>query len=380
MVVIGAGPMGLEAALGALERGFDVTVLEKDRVGASLLAWGAARFFSPLGMNLSPRARRFLGAEPPDDALLTGPEMVSAVLEPLARTPALRDRVRLGCRVAGVGRARLTRRDMPGHPLRHERPFRLLVETAAGEEMLEADAVLDATGAAIPAAIGTGGVPAPGERAAASLFLRRLGEVEAQLDALEGRDVLLVGHGHSAATAVAWMAQRPRPPRITWATRSLNRRPCVEVAEDPLPERARVVREANHLAEAPPPFLRVERRAVVESITPEGGRLTVALGGGRRGTFDAVVALTGYRPDHSFLSELALEISPSSEGAARLTKAISAVTDCLATPVVSAADLQSGEPRFHFVGAKSYGRLSTFLLRNGRSHLETILDGLAGAP
>jgi len=29
------------------------------------------------------------------------------------------------------------------------------------------------------------------------------------------------------------------------------------------------------------------------------------------------------------------------------------------------------------VGAKSYGRLPTFLLRNGLEQLETILDGLA---
>jgi hypothetical protein len=382
LVVIGAGPMGLEAALLALERGLDVTVLEKDRVGANLCRWGSTRLFSPLWMNVSPRARRLLGpASPPDDALLTGPEMVSAVLEPLARSACLRGRIRTGARVAAVGRVRLLRRDLPGHPLRGERAFRLLVETAEQEEVVEADAVLDASGVYdMPAALGTGGLPVPGERRANGRMIRRLGELEERLGELEGREVLLVGHGHSAANALGLLAARDRPPRVTWATRSLNQRPCLEVANDPLRERARVTAAANDLAARPPAFLKVERRAGVESLRPENGRVAVELGGGRRGVFDAVVALTGYRPDLSFLTELALEVSPTSEGAARLTRALSSVTDCLSVPAVAAPDLESGEPGFHLIGSKSYGRLPTFLLRTGLSQIEAIVDGLARRP
>jgi len=44
----------------------------------------------------------------------------------------------------------------------------------------------------------------------------------------------------------------------------------------------------------------------------------------------------------------------------------------------SAADLASGEPGFHLVGARSYGRARTFLLQTGYAQLDTILDGLAG--
>ena len=93
--------------------------------------------------------------------------------------------------------------------------------------------------------------------------------------------------------------------------------------------------------------------------------------------FDTVLGFTGSRPDLSFLSELALEVSPASEGALGVARALAGVTDCLAVPKVRPADLDSGEPGFHLVGAKSYGRLPTFLLRNGLEQLETILDGLA---
>ena len=103
-------------------------------------------------------------------------------------------------------------------------------------------------------------------------------------------------------------------------------------------------------------------------------RIRVRFSGGDEDDFDAVVALTGFRPDLSFVSELALEISPATEGAARLSRALGNVTDCLSVPAVSAGDLESGEPGFYFVGAKSYGRGRTFLLRTGLAHLETILS------
>jgi thioredoxin reductase len=378
LAVIGAGPMGLEAALGAAERGFDVTVLESDRVGGNLRRWGRARLFSPFAMNVSPRVRAALGAScPADDALLTGPEMVERVLEPLARTPALAGRVRAGHRVVAVGRARTIRRDLPGHPMRAERPFRLLVETADGEQVFEAEAVLDASGVyGRPAALGAGGIPAPGERALNGQVIRQLGALESALPGLAGRDVLLVGHGHSAANALAMLAAVEPRPRVTWAVRSPNRRPCVEVAHDPLAERQRVTAAANDLAADPPTFLTVERRAAVDSVALKCGRLGVSLGGGRAGWFDAVVGLTGYRPDLSFLGELALEISPVSEGPARLARALGNVTDCLSLPAVAPRDLDSGEPGFYTIGAKSYGRLPTFLLRTGLQQLETILDAL----
>jgi hypothetical protein len=329
-------------------------------------------------MNVSAEARRILGAAcPPEDALLTGPEMVARILEPLARSAPLAGRIRTGHRVTAVGRARLTRRDLPGHPLRGERPFRLLVDGPDGEQVMVAEYVLDASGVyGQPAALGAGGIPAPGERGLNGQIIRDLGRLDERLHDLRGREVLLVGHGHSAANALDAFASLAEPPRVTWATRSANRRPCVEVASDPLPERDRITARANGMAEAPPPFLKMARRASVESISARGGRLTVALTDGGGGVFDTVVGLTGYRPDLTFLSELALEIAPSSEGAARLTRVLGNATDCLSTPIVAARDLQSGEPGFHLIGAKSYGRLPTFLMQAGIGQAAAIVDSL----
>jgi hypothetical protein len=141
-------------------------------------------------------------------------------------------------------------------------------------------------------------------------------------------------------------------------------------------ERRRIVARANQLAAEPPPWLTVERRAHVEAFERDGEALRVALHGGRELHADHVVSLCGYRPDLSFLGELALETSPVTEGAGRLAAAVSRITDCLSVPCVSAADLASGEPGFFFAGHKSYGRSSTFLLASGYAQLEKIVAAL----
>jgi len=114
----------------------------------------------------------------------------------------------------------------------------------------------------------------------------------------------------------------------------------------------------------------------VQALEPGRARLS----GDRTVDFDELVALTGYRPDHSFLTELALEIAPATEGTARLAAALTRVTDCLSAPSLRPDDLASGEPGFHLAGAKSYGRARTFLLRTGYQQLETMLSEAGPAP
>jgi thioredoxin reductase len=378
VLVIGAGPMGIAAAIGAIDRGHDVTVLERGEVGASLRTWGPTRFFSPLHMNLSARMRDLLGGDMPDpDALLTGPEYADRVLLPLVSRDPLAGRVHLGRNVLAVGRRGLTRTDYAGHPLRAERPFRVLCDD---DETFDAEVVLDASGGlTVPRPMGAGGLPARGESRLARRPIRTLGALASLRDELRGRTVFLLGDGHSAANAVTFLeelAQEDPSLRVVWAVRSPNRRPCEEVPNDPLPERAGVVARANALAEAPPEFLRVERRAMIESVAQNNGHAVVALTGNRVVEADYLAAFTGYRPDGAFLSELTVEISPVTEGGARLYRAVSGITDCLMVPAVKRDDLQSGEPGFFFVGSRAYGRSNGFLLKTGLLQLETILDSL----
>jgi thioredoxin reductase len=309
--------------------------------------------------------------------LLTGDAYVDRVLAPLVERAPLRGRVHTGRTVVAIGRRGLTRADYAGHPLRAERPFRVVTQD---DETFEADVVLDASGGLrVPRAFGAGGLPARGESTLARAPIRTLRELAAAREQIRGRRVLVLGDGHSAANAIVMLAdvaaEEPST-RITWAVRSANRRPCEEVMNDPLPERRDVVARANALAEAPPEFLTMQRKAMIESVAQNNGHVAVALSGGRSVTADVVAAFTGYRPDAAFLTELTVETSPVTEGGARLYRAISNITDCLSMPQVAPADLQSGEPGFYFIGSRAYGRSNGFLLKTGLAQLETILGTL----
>ena len=54
VAVIGAGPVGVEAALHAKAAGCRVSVYDRGQVGEHVVRWGHARMFTPFGMNCTP--------------------------------------------------------------------------------------------------------------------------------------------------------------------------------------------------------------------------------------------------------------------------------------------------------------------------------------
>ena len=119
IAILGGGPVGLEAALAALESGHSFTLYEAaSGVAGNVRSWGHVQLFTPWSMNVSPRARRALesaGRVVPDgDECPTGGELVERVFEPLAELPDLASHLRCGTRVLEVGREGLLKSDEIG--------------------------------------------------------------------------------------------------------------------------------------------------------------------------------------------------------------------------------------------------------------------------
>lgn len=383
IAIIGAGPIGLEAALHAAERGDEFTIYERGEVAEAMRQWGHVRMFSPFAMNASERGLVRLNAEgaqvPRPDALLTGAEFRESYLQPLARSfcPHLRERTA----VRAISRSRRLKGDFISDPIRGAQPFRLLVENEPGEHVAQADLVLDCSGTyAQPNSLGDGGIPAPGETAAGARIFHGIPDLHDSAARYAGKRVLVVGAGHSAATAVRNLAELPAETEIHWLIRRDRAQPMEVISGDPLTARRRLGDEGNRLVEAE--RVRFIAGATIEALesTTKGieVRLIDARGKSQRLTVDEIVAATGFRPDLALTRELQLQTCWATEGTYPLAASLlgEAGADCLATPVFGAETLRHPEPGYFTLGMKSYGRSPNFLLRTGYEQVAAVFSSL----
>jgi hypothetical protein len=94
---------------------------------------------------------------------------------------------------------------------------------------------------------------------------------------------------------------------------------------------------------------------------------------------DAVVVLTGFRPDLGFLSEMRLDLDPVLQAPRNIAAGVDPnVHSCGTAAPTLAADLAHPEPGLYLVGMKSYGRAPTFLAMTGYEQVRSVAAELAG--
>jgi hypothetical protein len=398
VVVIGTGPSGLAAAAHLLDRGLEPLVLETgSQVGANIAQWRHVRLFSPWCLALDPVSMRLLdqaGWTGPDpDALPTGADLLEHYLQPLAALPALASRIRLRTTVVAVARQDLDKVRTPG---RDQLPFLIRVRDRDGRLAdLQARAVIDASGTwTQPNPLGASGLPALGEPDALARIAYGLPDLGGRdRDRYAGRRTVVVGAGHSAATSLLALAelQHQAPgTAVVWAVRSATPRPLVgkgSAEADELPARGRLATDLAALVEAGRIELVTGFR--IHRVELAGDRVRLA-GDHLQGDdviqaqglvveADAVIAATGFRPDHTIAAELRLGLDPALECPTALAPLIDPnVHTCGTVPAHGIAELAHPEPGYVVVGMKSYGRAPTFLLATGYQQVGSVVAALAG--
>jgi thioredoxin reductase len=383
VVVIGAGPQGLAAGAHLLERGLEPLVLEAgDGPASAVSEWGHVRLFSAWPELVDEAAARLLapsGWIAPQAGYPTGAQWIEAYLRPLA--DALGGRVRYGARVTGISRRGRDRLVDAG---REQSPFTVHVTSPDGdEERLLARAVIDASGTwRHPAPAGADGLPALGERAAADLIRYQIPDFMSP-EGFSGKHTVVVGAGHSAATAVIELARIARAHHGTTVTWVLRRGVTAGTfgggEADELPERGALGTAAKRAVADGAVVLATGFRT--ERVRRDAaGRAVLAAEDGRElAPADAVVVLTGFRPDLSFLSEMRLDLDPVLQAPRAIAPGIDPnVHSCgTATPTL-ARDLAHPELGLYLVGMKSYGRAPTFLAMTGYEQVRSVTAELAG--
>ncbi len=384
IAILGAGPIGLEAALYAATLDLPVTVYERGQIGEHLRQWGHVRLFSPFGMNTTPLGLARIKAElhqhslPGEQECITGRDHRTAYLEPLAGCTLLRGRIQTGIQAVAVGRQGLLKQDLPGDPKRGQAPFRLLLRDSKGQEKIdEADIVLDCTGTyGQPRWLGHGGIPAPGERTARQHLAAGLEDISGEKKAhYADKTTLVIGAGYSAATSVALLADlagKHPGTWVIWLARRGSSQPIRRVVNDSLRERDLVAARANMLATRTDSNVEFHPGLLVEAIEsrgPDKGFVVKAGCNGKNQTFevDRVIANVGYTPDSDLYRELHVHECCAFSGTNGNSTSVAGVQ-------------RNPEPGFFILGAKSYGRNSTFLLRAGFEQVREVFAWIMGKP
>ncbi|CAL9671547.1 hypothetical protein SUDANB105_07542 [Streptomyces sp. enrichment culture] len=389
VVVIGAGPAGLAAAAHLLDQGIEPLVLEAGpTAGAAVREWSHVRLFSTWGEVVDPAAEKLLAptgwTRPDPSTYPSGGDWADLYLQPLA--DVLGDRVRLGATVTGVSRSG---RDRIVDADREQQPFVVHVAHSDGrEERVFARAVIDASGTwTTPSPAGGNGLPALGEKAAADQITYRVPDLKdpAVRARYAGKRTAVIGSGASAFTALACLADLAKSgdgagTKGVWILRrGISGSTYGGGEADQLPARgalglaAKAAVDEGH-ADAVTGFR-------TEAIERDGnGRLILVGEDGRRlDAVDAVIVLTGFRPDLSFLNELRLGLDERLQAPVALAPLIDPNQHSCGTVYPHGhRQLSHPEQGVYLVGMKSYGRAPTFLAMTGYEQVRSVAAAIAG--
>jgi thioredoxin reductase len=385
VIVIGAGPTGLAAAAHLRARDIPAVVLEAGPcAGAAVREWAHIRLFSPWRELVDAVAESLLrttGWRPPDpDAYPTGGEWAGVYLQPLADALGV---VRYNVRVTGVAKRG---RDLLVDASRETETFTVhALRKDGGEEAIVARAVLDASGTWSGAnPLGGDGVPAIGEAANADRIVYRVpdfGDTEVSAR-YAGRHVVVAGTGASAKTALIGLvrlaAESPST-RVTWLVRRATAVNAFGSADDELQKRGELGDEAKSAVETGPVTTRTSFRTASVSADDDGTLTIESVDGQRVDDVDEVIALTGFRPDLSFLSEVRLALDSVLQAPTSLAPMIDPnVHSCGTVEPHGATVLAHPEAGFYLVGMKSYGRAPSFLTLTGYEQARSVVAEIAG--
>ena len=367
IAILGAGPVGLEAAAYALHAGLDVNVYEAAGIAANIERWGFLKMFSPFGWNSTPLGQSLIRRESPkqefpaDSDLMTGREWRDGYLMPLACAGELPGVIHTETRVLAIGRGGWRKSEPQTAKLP---PFRLLVRDAKGERFESADAILDCTGtAARPNWLGDGGLPAAGEIPSRPQIHSGVDDILGTRQAVyANKTVMVVGSGTSAATAVAdlvTLAETQQSTWVIWLTHGTKSAPLTRRANDPLKERDRLATRVNHLAARCDGNLEYHAQAQIDEVISHGPdkgfRVTARVGTETmEWEVERLIAATGNRPEPTLTAELRID--------------------------EPAGTIETGEPGYFILGMKSAGRSGEFLLRDGHDQIRRAVAALTRQP
>jgi len=386
VAIIGGGPVALAAAAHLVQRKQSFVLFEAGKqVGTSFLDYEHVRLFSPWEYNIDPASKELLLAsgwkEPVAKRLPYAGDIFHEYLKPLSELPQLKPYIYLNSEVIAIGRENIDKRKSTG---RNKTPFVLHVKSYGKIEVFRAKAVIDASGTwQQQNPIGSGGIYVPGEREALGQIFKGIPDVlKKDKERYLGKKTVVVGSGHSAVNTLINLGrikQDDSSTSIVWILRKQDISEAFGTPKDKILARfqlgesiQRLVNE-GHIEVYTPFHIDGIRQATDLTLNVFGkldGREEIIF------DVDEVVSNTGSRPDFTFLSEVRYDKDPAIECAPKLAEIIYPNKGIV--PPHGEGYLRQPEKDFYIIGAKSFGRASTFFLTTGYEQARSVVAYLAG--
>ncbi|MGE7689798.1 NAD(P)-binding domain-containing protein [Lysinibacillus sp. NPDC097214] len=386
-VIIGAGPIGLAAAAHLVEQNQSFILLEAgSEIAHNIRTWGHVTLFSPWRYNINKAAKALLEEtdwqEPNLETLPTGHELIDLYLKPLAELAQIKPFIHLNSKVVGVSRQL---NDKMTSKNRVNQPFKIYIETEDDINIIEAKAVIDATGTwGNPNPANSTGVWLQNEKALASRIEYGIPDIHTNTKRYANKRIAVIGGGHSAINTLLSLAslQKENPStKLVWIMRKKSVEEVYGGEEkDALKARGALGMRIHELVDAGKievvtPFYisMLKKDEKINIVGTSNGEQTVLT------DFDELIVNAGNRPDFSINSELRLSIDNITESVQALAPLIDPnVHSCGTVRAHGEEILRQPEKGYYIVGAKSYGRAPTFLMATGFEQVRSITAYLTG--
>lgn len=427
IAVLGAGPVGLEAALYARYLGYDVVLLERDTVAAQVERWSRWPLLQPWGACVSKLGLAALHAQDPKwrppraDEGITAHEWRQRYLSPLAESDLLAQSLREHTEVLLIARCEVSARandelpcdelpdeeaadndeggdDEPGEEEPAPPEFRLSVRdsrTQAALDAVLAHAIIDATGGGGRWTHLSGSqTPLPGEIAAALAIAAGLADIRgAERATFAGRTTIVVGAGFTALAnlaALVELAAAEPGTKIVWITPPLG-----GPATDPL-----LATETWHRASIRPELPVIAARLAGRcsqlqhfsdcrpaAVEPEhAGAVQLMLDDRQRTTIRGDLILNNLAIEPAAARFFGLEVQTCSVSGSPLAMFSQGDPRFAGRHVAPAwcqiaGELMTSQANYYVLGSKSFGaRGDEFLLRGGWEQVRALFTWIGGRP
>ena len=397
VAIVGGGPIGIELAarLVTLDLFKSITLFERGpSAGHNICLWSHVLLFSPWSLNVSAWGRSLVNLSVDDSQCPTGREFLDQYLLPLAgKIATLGVDFQIETQVLSISK----------QPALASRPkYYLFSRSNSGsEQTFFADVVFDTTGTfGNFNRLGPGGAPALGE-----LRLEEDGKIQRMIPSIDesrsfcataGSKIVCVGTGYSAITTLSniieAVGQSSTQCELIWISRKVSGAPPYHIIKnDSLEARSVLSSFGNSLAtdHSTLPenlsFKYLPGTSILELSSSNStlSMVTASSTGETTTLLDIthLIANVGYKPNLDIFRELDVHLCYRTEGPMRLSSSLLSdqtqrdlsgeSPDCLSQQSHGPSSLVTTEPSFFILGAKSYGRLSTFILRIG---IQQIID------